>query len=80
MKALALRVYELGERVQSLHTAVQRAYECGYPVIIMPVFCRDEATHVRVIPTRDELMRQARELFMLSMVGEIYVSPYHRPR
>lgn len=79
VNALALLVYELGERATSLRDAVNIAAKHNYSVVIMPVFCRDETEHMRIISTREDLMKQARDLFQMSAIREIYVSPNRVP-
>ncbi len=79
VNALALLVYELGERATSLRDAVKIAAKHNYSVVIMPVFCRDETEHMRVVLSRDDLMKRARDLFQMSSIGEIYVSPNRIP-
>lgn len=79
VNALALLVYELGERATGLRDAVKIAAKHNYYVVIMPVFCRNETEHMCIVLSRDDLMRQARDLFQMSNIGEIYVSPIAFP-
>lgn len=75
---LALSIYEHGERTDSLRDAASLAQKCGFPIVIMPVFCRDEAQYIRIIKSREELLKYGGELLKKSRIGEIYVNPYRQ--
>jgi len=74
-KNLANHICAHGEIADSLRDAVKTAAKYNFSALIMPVFCRDESAYIRAISSRDDLMKQARDLFQISGLRQIWVSP-----